>query len=245
MTIQFQSLLTVVSGNPLLIKPWLLTSPASCQPQATTTIFCLCDLLFHYRIRPVSPKGNQSWILIGRTVVEAEAPILWPPDAKSQLTGKDPDAGQNWRQEEKGAAEDGMVGWHHRFNGHELGQTPGDNKDRKAWFVPGHGVRVRHALATEQQYVNFHVWLLISKLFENSFRFIEKLKRHTENSHISYVLWWMFWNFMYFMYFNSFQSLFLFEAWIAPSFASRNPHKLPSFFFWWHVYELKCNVFLW
>ena len=63
-------------------------------------------------IQPVHPKGNQSWIFIGRTDTEAEAPILWPPDAKSQLFGKDPDAGKDWGQEEKGMTEE-MVGWHH------------------------------------------------------------------------------------------------------------------------------------
>ena len=68
-------------------------------------------------IQPVQPKGNQSWIFIGST--EAEAPILWPPDAKNRLIGKDPDAGKDWRQEEKGMTEDEMVGWHHWLNGHE------------------------------------------------------------------------------------------------------------------------------
>jgi len=72
-------------------------------------------------VKPVHPKRNQPWILIGRT--DAEAPILWPPDAKSQLIGKDPDAGKDWRQKEKRATEDEMIGWHHQFNGHELGQT--------------------------------------------------------------------------------------------------------------------------
>ena len=81
-------------------------------------------------IQPVNPKGNQSWIFIGRTDAEAEAPILWPPDAKSQLIGKDLDAGIDWRQEEKGMTEDEMVGWHHRLNGHELQQTPGDSEGR-------------------------------------------------------------------------------------------------------------------
>ena len=64
-------------------------------------------------IQPFHSKGNQSWIFIGRTDAEAEAPILWPPDAKNWLTGKDPDAGKDWRQEEKGTTEDEMVGWHH------------------------------------------------------------------------------------------------------------------------------------
>ena len=71
-------------------------------------------------IKPVNPKGNQPWIFIGRTDAEAEAPILWPPDVKSQLTGKDPDSGEDWRQEEKEVTEDEMVGWHHWFNGHEF-----------------------------------------------------------------------------------------------------------------------------
>ena len=76
-------------------------------------------------IQPVHPKGDQSWVFIGRTDVEAETPILWPPDAKSWLIGKDPDAGKDWQQEEKGMAEDEMVGWHHRLEGHGFGRTPG------------------------------------------------------------------------------------------------------------------------
>ena len=71
-------------------------------------------------IEPVHPKGNQSWIFIGSTDAEAETPILWPPDVKNWLTGKDPDAGKDWRQEEKGTTEDEMVGWHHQLNGHEF-----------------------------------------------------------------------------------------------------------------------------
>ena len=71
-------------------------------------------------IHLVHPKGNQSWIFIGRTDVEAETPILWPPDAKNWLIRKDPDAGKDWRWEEKGTTEDKMVGWHHQFNGHKF-----------------------------------------------------------------------------------------------------------------------------
>ena len=71
-------------------------------------------------IQLVNPKGNQSWIFIGRTDAEAEAPILWPPDGKNWLLGKDPDAGKHWRQEEKGMTEDEVVRWHHRLNGHEF-----------------------------------------------------------------------------------------------------------------------------
>ena len=71
-------------------------------------------------IKPVNPKGNQSWTFTGRTDAEVEAPTFWPPDVKSQLTGKDPDAGKNWGQEEKGMTEDEMVGWHQQLNRHEF-----------------------------------------------------------------------------------------------------------------------------
>ena len=76
-------------------------------------------------IKSVGPKGNQSWIFIGRTDAEDETSILWPPDEKNWLIGKDPDAGKDWRQVEKGMREDEMVGWHHWLNGHEFEQTPG------------------------------------------------------------------------------------------------------------------------
>ena len=76
-------------------------------------------------IQPVHPKGDQSWVFIGRTDVEAETPILWPPYAKSWVIGEDPDAGRDWGQEEKGTTEDKMVGWHHGLNGHGSGWTPG------------------------------------------------------------------------------------------------------------------------
>ena len=76
-------------------------------------------------IQPVHHKGDQSWVYIERTHVEAETPVLWPPDAKSWLIWKNPESGKDWRQEEKGTTEDEMVGWHHRLNGHEFGWTPG------------------------------------------------------------------------------------------------------------------------
>ena len=76
-------------------------------------------------IQPVHPKRDQPWVFIGRTDVEAETPVLWPPDVKSWLMGKDPDAGKDWGQEEKGTTEDEMVGWHHRLNGHGFGWIPG------------------------------------------------------------------------------------------------------------------------
>ena len=76
-------------------------------------------------IQPVYSKADQSWVFTGRTDVEAETPILWPPHAKSWLTGKDPDAGRDWGQKEKGMTEDEMAGWHHWLNGHEYEQAPG------------------------------------------------------------------------------------------------------------------------
>ena len=83
------------------------------------------SLLYCEEIQPVHPKGNQSWIFIGRTDVEAETPILWPPDAKNWLIWKDFNAGKDWRQEEKGTTEDEMVGWYHRPNGHEFEKSLG------------------------------------------------------------------------------------------------------------------------
>ena len=76
-------------------------------------------------IKPVNPNGNQFWIFIGRIDAEAEAPMLWLPDGKNWLFGKDPEAVKDWRQEEKGRTEDEMVGWHHWLNGHEFEQAPG------------------------------------------------------------------------------------------------------------------------
>ena len=81
-------------------------------------------------IKPVNPERNQSWIFTERTDAEAKAPILWPPDGTSWLIRKDPDAGKDWGHEKKGTAEDEMVGWHHRFNGHEFEQTLGDGEGR-------------------------------------------------------------------------------------------------------------------
>ena len=76
-------------------------------------------------VQPVHPKGDQSWVFVGRTDAKAETPILWPPHAKSWLIGKDPDAGREWGQEEKGTTEDEMAGWHHWLNGCESQWTPG------------------------------------------------------------------------------------------------------------------------
>ena len=79
-------------------------------------------------IKPVNPKGNQSWIFTGRTEAVVKAPIFGPPDSKSWLTGKGPDTGKDWGQEEEWVTEDEMVGWHHRLSGHEFESTPGDSE---------------------------------------------------------------------------------------------------------------------
>ena len=91
-------------------------------------------------VKPINPKGNQLWIVIGSTEAEAEAPVLWPPDANSWLTGKDPDVGKDWGQEEKGATVDEMAGWHHRLNGHEFEQTLGVSEGKGRLACTVHGV---------------------------------------------------------------------------------------------------------
>ena len=100
-------------------------------------------------MQPVHPKGDQSWVFIGRTDAEAETPILWPPDVKRWLIRKDPDAGKYWRRE-KGTIEDEMVGWHHRLDGREFEQTPGvgDGQRGLACCSPW-GHRVGHNWAAE------------------------------------------------------------------------------------------------
>ena len=107
-------------------------------------------------IQPVHPK-DQSWIFIGRTDAEAEVPLFWPPDAKSWLVGKDPDAGKDWRREEKGMTKDEMVGWHHRINGHV--------NSRSWWWTGRPGVlqfmgsqRVGRGWATELNWFAFLFW---------------------------------------------------------------------------------------
>ena len=101
-------------------------------------------------IKLVRPKRNQSWIFIGRTEAEAESPILWPPDVKNWFIGKDPDAGKEWRQAEKGTTEDEMVGWHHQLDGHEFEQAPGVGDGGRPGELQSMGSqRVRHNWATE------------------------------------------------------------------------------------------------
>ena len=115
-------------------------------------------------IKPVSPKGNQPRIVIGRTDTEAEAPVLWPPDEKSQLTGKDPNAGKDWRQEEKGTIEDEVVGWHHRLDGHEFEQTLEDNEGQ------GREPGVLHGVAKSR--IQLSDWTTTTQIFQILFGLI-------------------------------------------------------------------------
>ena len=118
--------------NPIFFQICFWTIKKAVSPKIETfELWCwrrLLSLLDSKEIKPVNPKGNQLWIFIGRTDAKAETSILWPPDAKSWLTGKDPVAEKDWGQEEKVVTEDEMVGWHHRLNGDEFEQTPGDNE---------------------------------------------------------------------------------------------------------------------
>ena len=111
-------------------------------------------------IKPINPKGNQSWIFIGRADAEAEAPILWPPDGKSWLIGKEANSGKDWGQEENRATEDEMVGWHHRRDGHEFEYAPGVGDGQGSLACAVHGVaRSRTWLS------NYTDWLRMSSKF--------------------------------------------------------------------------------
>ena len=118
-------------------------------------------------IKPVNPKGNQPWILIGRTEAEAEAEalILWSSEAKSPVVGKDPDAGKDWRQKKKGVTEDEMVIQQHQVNGHESKQTPGDSGGQRilTGYTPW-GHRVGHDLGTICRYAQLNYFAVYLKL---------------------------------------------------------------------------------
>ena len=116
-------------------------------------------------IKPANPKGNQPWLLIGRTDTVAEAQIFWLSYVKSWLIRKDPDAGKDWRQEEKGTTEDEMVRWHHQLNGHEFEQAPGDDEGQGslACCSPW-GHRVGHDWATKEQQLHDSVEVLVNAM---------------------------------------------------------------------------------
>ena len=101
----------------------------------------LWTFYLHEEFKPVNPRRSQPWIFIGETDAKAEAPILGPPDAKSQLIVMDPDAGNIWGQEQKGMTEDEMIGWHPQVNGHEFAKLQEIVKDSEAWCAAVHGVK--------------------------------------------------------------------------------------------------------
>ena len=149
------------------------------------------SLLDSKEIKLVNPKGNQPWIFIGRTDAEAEVPIFWLPDMKSWLIRKDPDAGKNWRQKEKGATEAEMVGWHHLLNGHELEQTPGDGEGQGSRHTAAHGItkswtRLCNWAATTTVCLRLNWTLYIC---------IISLDRHSNLREIWWWqwLWWWWW----------------------------------------------------
>ena len=117
--------------------------------------------------KPVHPKGNEPWIFIRRTDAEAEPTIVWAPDAKSWLIGKDSDAGKDWGQEEKRVAEDEMVGWHHLLNGYEFEQTPGDSEGQVSLACcSARCHKVGCDLATEwQQILNLRTEITLFSIF--------------------------------------------------------------------------------
>ena len=119
-------------------ESWTIKN-TECQKINDFELWCWGRLLDSKEIKPTNPKGNQPWIFIRRTDGETEALILWPPNGKSQLIGKDPEAGTDWRLEEKGAVVNEMVGWHHRLNGHVFEQTLGDceGQGSLAWYIHG------------------------------------------------------------------------------------------------------------
>ena len=120
-------------------------------------------------IKAVSPKGNQPWIFIGRTDAEAKAPILWPPDVKKWLLGKDPDAGKDWGQE-KGVKKDKTVGCHHWFSGHEFEQTWGDSEGQGSLLCCSSWGRKESGIVTEQQ--QNYIFLTLIQHIENSLPYI-------------------------------------------------------------------------
>ena len=120
--------------------------------------FYMRNIYFYQVSHPVHPKGNQSWLFIGSTDAEVESPVLWPPDMKNWLIWKDPDAGKDWRQEEKGTTEDEMVGWRHRLSWHGFGWTPGVGDGQGSLAFMG-SQRVRHNWATELKLIQMETYI--------------------------------------------------------------------------------------
>ena len=115
-------------------------------------------------IKPVSPKGNQSWIFIGRTDAETEDPVLWPADSKNWLIRKEPDSGEDWSREEKGMTENEIVEWHHRLSGLEFEQAPGIGDGQGSLACCSTWARKEF----DTEWLNWRVFLTISKVIRSS-----------------------------------------------------------------------------
>ena len=120
-------------------------------------------------IKPVNPKGNQSWIFIGKTDTKAETPILWPPDVNSRVTRKDSDARKDWGQEEKGVTGDEMVRWHHWLNGHEFEQTPRYSEGQGRLVCSSWGAKSQAWLREGTVKIHHHFKLLNSQIISQNF----------------------------------------------------------------------------
>ena len=140
-------------------------------------------------IKPVNPKGDQSWVFIRRTDAEVETPVLWLPDVKSWLIRKDPNAGKDWGQE-KGTTKDEMVEWHHRLNGHEFKQILGDREDREAWRAATHGVTKSRTRLSHWTVVKIH--LPAQKMQARPLDREDPLEKEME-THSSILVWGIPW----------------------------------------------------
>ena len=161
-------------------------------------------------IKPVNPKGNQSWIFIGRTEAEAETPVLWHPGGKGLITEKDPDTGKDWGQKEKGLTEDEMVEEHHQLNGHESEQTLRDSEGEGSWRATVHGLAKSQTWLSDWAATINYILLIIIHLDSNDLErskpmycqwvsgFPETLlccqeKRFVGKIQETYVLWCSYW----------------------------------------------------
>ena len=150
----------------VIIGPWRRLSAEELMLENT-----LESPLDYKEIRLVNPKGNQPWIFIWKTDVEAEAPILWPPDVKNWMFLNDPDAGKDWRWEEKGRTEDEMVGWHHQLDGHDFEQTLGDGEGQGSVVCCSPWVAKNWMWLSDWTDTCIYIWKIYIKTFCSKYSF--------------------------------------------------------------------------